>query len=311
MKKIFVLGILVLILSGFVWAQEENKLNVDRADTISQSQITSSPEKSEKENGKSYEKMLSIANISIIVATLVVGFVALLAAILGALGFYGYFQTGKMRGKITQELEEIKKLRAGVISECEMAKQQRENIEKIKTVAEGRLKEMEDIHKKTKEIAEKVMSIDKGIDEKKEATEKAANSAQAYEILSEVKSLIANRELDKADNLIKRLEELDIEGSAINTSFSYNLVKLGHLKKDDSYFKRALEKAGRAIRSNKNYDVAWYNKACAHSLLEDKNNTLESLKRAIELDSKYKKMAKEDEDFKWLWEDEDFKKLVE
>ena len=38
---------------------------------------------------------------------------------------------------------------------------------------------------------------------------------------------------------------------------------------------------------------------------------LSNLKRAIELDSKDKKEAREDEDFKVYWKDPAFKKLVE
>jgi hypothetical protein len=45
--------------------------------------------------------------------------------------------------------------------------------------------------------------------------------------------------------------------------------------------------------------------------MKNKDQTIFNLKHAIELDSSYKEMAKNDEDFKELWEDEDFKKLIE
>jgi hypothetical protein len=51
--------------------------------------------------------------------------------------------------------------------------------------------------------------------------------------------------------------------------------------------------------------------ACYYSLQNKKVKALENLKKAIELNSKYKEKAKKDEDFKNLWQDEDFKKLVE
>ena len=55
---------------------------------------------------------------------------------------------------------------------------------------------------------------------------------------------------------------------------------------------------------------AWYNKAWSYSLKGDKENALKNLSKAIDLDAKYKEMAKRDEDFKNLWDDEDFKRIV-
>jgi len=53
-----------------------------------------------------------------------------------------------------------------------------------------------------------------------------------------------------------------------------------------------------------------YNKACACSLKEDKENALKHLSKATDLDAKYKEDAKSDEDFKNLWDDDDFKRVV-
>jgi hypothetical protein len=44
---------------------------------------------------------------------------------------------------------------------------------------------------------------------------------------------------------------------------------------------------------------------------ENKDQAIFNLKHAIELDSSYKEMAKNNENFKELWADEDFKKLTE
>jgi hypothetical protein len=47
------------------------------------------------------------------------------------------------------------------------------------------------------------------------------------------------------------------------------------------------------------------------SVMNEKEKSLSDLKRAIELNSKYKEDAKKDKGFKNLWDDEDFKKIVE
>jgi tetratricopeptide (TPR) repeat protein len=82
----------------------------------------------------------------------------------------------------------------------------------------------------------------------------------------------------------------------------------------DLYYKRAYEVAliayEKAIELKPDYADAWFNKACLYALKGDKQNALENLSKAIELDVKNKEMAKRDEDFKNLWDDEDFLKIV-
>ena len=67
----------------------------------------------------------------------------------------------------------------------------------------------------------------------------------------------------------------------------------------------------KAVELKPDYADAWYNKACSYSLKGDKGKSLENLRKAIELDPKYKKMSNLDDEFESLWDDEDFKKIVE
>jgi protein O-mannosyl-transferase len=76
-------------------------------------------------------------------------------------------------------------------------------------------------------------------------------------------------------------------------------------------YEAAIQGYDKVIGINKEHFNAWYNKACAHSLLKNKDEMLNALKRAIELNSKFKGSVKTDEDFKNYWDDPDFKKLVE
>lgn len=58
-------------------------------------------------------------------------------------------------------------------------------------------------------------------------------------------------------------------------------------------------------------DKDFYNLACMYSLQTKKQKSLSHLEKAILLNpTKYKPMAKQDEDFKNLWEDKDFLALV-
>ncbi|NJL23173.1 MAG: tetratricopeptide repeat protein [Leptolyngbyaceae cyanobacterium SM1_3_5] len=56
---------------------------------------------------------------------------------------------------------------------------------------------------------------------------------------------------------------------------------------------------------------AWYNKACCYGLQGNVEEAIENLQRAIELDSKYREMAKTDSDFDAIREDDRFKALID
>ena len=81
---------------------------------------------------------------------------------------------------------------------------------------------------------------------------------------------------------------------------------LGRLGK----YEEAIKFYNEELKMNPNYSKAWYNKACALSLMKNKNEMHINLKRAIELDKKYKEKASKDEDFKCYCNDPDFMELV-
>jgi tetratricopeptide (TPR) repeat protein len=92
------------------------------------------------------------------------------------------------------------------------------------------------------------------------------------------------------------------EGSHLgNLGLAY--IVLGDAKKAIEYYEQAL-------KINPKDANACYNKACACSLMDKKNEALADLKRAVELDPDYKEMAKNDNDFEKLWEERDFKNIV-
>ena len=67
----------------------------------------------------------------------------------------------------------------------------------------------------------------------------------------------------------------------------------------------------KAIELDQNNALAWYNKACIYYCNnKEEDKALEYLSKAIELDPKYKKIAKKDKDFKNLQKNDIFKELV-
>lgn len=64
------------------------------------------------------------------------------------------------------------------------------------------------------------------------------------------------------------------------------------------------------MKINPNFAPAWFYKACYQSIRGETDNAIVSLKRAIEIDKKFVKMAGKEKDFEKLRNDERFKELL-
>jgi hypothetical protein len=62
--------------------------------------------------------------------------------------------------------------------------------------------------------------------------------------------------------------------------------------------------------TNPKYSLAWYNRACVYSLIDDKEQSMSDLRHAIEINPTYKEMARADNKFEHLRDNEEFKKLL-
>ena len=74
---------------------------------------------------------------------------------------------------------------------------------------------------------------------------------------------------------------------------------------------KALDAVEKAIESDPNYGMAWYNKACFLSLLNQVPDSLEALKRSIEIDVKNARRSIRDFDFKNVRIEDGFKRIEE
>ena len=99
---------------------------------------------------------------------------------------------------------------------------------------------------------------------------------------------------------------LDID---ITNSEAWNLKSLVFYEKKN--FAKALDSAEKALDSDPTYDMAWYNKACYLSLMNQIPDSLESLKRSIEIDVKNARKAVKDKDFVNVRTEEGFKRIIE
>ncbi len=99
---------------------------------------------------------------------------------------------------------------------------------------------------------------------------------------------------------------LDID---LTNAEAWNLKGLVHYEQKN--FSKALDSVEKAIDSDPTFGMAWYNKACFLSLLNQVPESLEALKRSIEIDVKNARKAVKDKDFINVRIEEGFKRIVE
>ncbi len=90
---------------------------------------------------------------------------------------------------------------------------------------------------------------------------------------------------------------------------AWNLKGLVHY--EQKRYAKALDAVEKAIESDPTYGMAWYNKACFLSLLNQVPDSLEALKRSIEIDVKNARRSIRDFDFKNVRIEDAFKRIQE
>jgi tetratricopeptide (TPR) repeat protein len=95
----------------------------------------------------------------------------------------------------------------------------------------------------------------------------------------------------------------------VTNAEAWNLKALVHYEQKN--YSKALDGVEKAIESDPTYDMAWYNKACFLSLLNQIPESIEALKRSIEIDVKNARKAVKDKDFVNVRVEEGFKRIIE
>lgn len=99
---------------------------------------------------------------------------------------------------------------------------------------------------------------------------------------------------------------LDID---VANAEAWNLKSLVHYEQKN--YAKALDCAEKAIDSDRNYGMAWYNKGCYLSLLMQVPEAIEALKRSIEIDVKNARKAVKDRDFANVRVEDGFRRIIE
>ena len=99
---------------------------------------------------------------------------------------------------------------------------------------------------------------------------------------------------------------LDID---VTNPEAWNLKGLVHYEQKN--YAKALDCVEKAIETDPTYDMAWYNRACFLSLLNKVPESIEALKRSIEIDVKNARKAVKDKDFVNVRVEEGFRRIIE
>lgn len=99
---------------------------------------------------------------------------------------------------------------------------------------------------------------------------------------------------------------LDID---VTNAEAWNLKSLIHYEQKN--YAKALDAVEKSVESDNDFGMAWYNRACFLSLLNQVPESIESLKRSIEIDVKNARKAVKDKDFINVRIEEGFKRIVE
>jgi len=99
---------------------------------------------------------------------------------------------------------------------------------------------------------------------------------------------------------------LDID---VTDAEAWNLKSLVHYEQKN--YAKALDSIEKSVESQPTYGMAWYNKACYLSLLNQVPDSLDALKRSIEIDVKNAKRAVKDRDFVNVRIEAGFKRIIE
>ena len=150
------------------------------------------------------------------------------------------------------------------------------------------------------------LMADEKLDEAVEAFEQALRiEPDSVETL--MKLGYARFHLDEHLEALKVYDKiLDID---VTNPEAWNLKGLVHYEQKN--YAKALNAVEKATESDPTYGMAWYNKACYLSLLNQVPESLEALKRSIEIDVKNARKSVKDKDFINVRIEEGFKRIVE
>lgn len=334
-RKTFIrLFLLIYIICGLVYtvfALENETINSPQQGfeitTIQDSNFSELSQKNDADNiieaQRNLDRSLDILNTVASLLGVLIGLLTLIIAIVGGLGFFEIRKWTEARKNIEKDVDVVRKIRNNAEKELDIL---RKEIEKnplpslLKKPSEELKKNLDEFNSRLEilEILGGKLSFEDHFNRANDyyykskyeyalkAIEKAIELKPDY-APAWVNKSIALTELGRNKEAIKANEkaiELKPDYPAAWTNKGITLCKLGQY--DEAF--NAIKKAYELKPDDGN---VLYNFACLYSIKGETREAISYLTKAIEKDTYFKEMAKEDKDFENIREDKDFKKLIE
>ncbi len=118
------------------------------------------------------------------------------------------------------------------------------------------------------------------------------------------------KDFNKAFNFYKTALQINADFAVVWQEAGYTLMRMQRMAEAGVYFRNALIKYDQIENVNIPADKKFYLKACLYALLEEKEETIQNLKQALELNPELKQKIKEEADFNAFLDDEMFLELL-
>ncbi|NQE45168.1 hypothetical protein C5S31_03980 [ANME-1 cluster archaeon GoMg2] len=284
------------------WGQEEDSVNMSYPSSL--------PAKSEFSHEdilnhaqSSLDRSISILNSVATLMGVLVGLLTLIVVIGIALGFFEYRRWQEHREQAKKSAEESKRYADEAKKAAEEAKPIIERLKKTEKEMDTLREEAKHLPSLSEHFSEDQKNILDEYGKKIEFLEAFGVPLESEDYLNRGTDFYQRGKYDLALTAFDKAIELKPDFALAWTGRGLALGKL-------SRYDEAFTAFDKAIELKPEDGNIWYNEACIYSRKGDKENTLNSLSKATELDAKFKEMAKKDDDFKNLGDDEDFKRVV-
>jgi len=227
-----------------------------------QTQIDSLKCDLEKLRKEAYEKAIEGANRSLTASMMVLGFVALMVAILGV---WGFFKARRIEREVKEELRKVEEskrdMEAKIKYECEKAEEERGKIAKVREEAEAETagvrairREMVEISKDIKRVQQEIVEISRGMQKMyadmgsmKESIGESEKKVTAWTYYAEALKMVQEDKRHEASEKYRKAVELDPNFVEAYVGWGTNLYNLGELEGEVEYLQNAIEKSKKAI----------------------------------------------------------------
>ncbi|WBW97483.1 tetratricopeptide repeat protein [Oceanirhabdus sp. W0125-5] len=144
---------------------------------------------------------------------------------------------------------------------------------------------------------------DKSFDNFKRYIEIVGDDTDAYYYMGTIKFIASDYE-----NALTYLDKVTLQGDYPNIYIAYFLK--GEIYYGKEEYESAIENYSKSVELNVNFGDGYYNLARSYGKINDQDNAIKNLRKAVEISDKFKELAATDGAFNTLLENNDFIDII-